>query len=282
MLGYLPDIPDVRKEVTHYYNSVFRCDESIGAVLKALKESGLEDNTLVIFLSDHGASFPFSKAQCYLNSTKTPLIIRWPGITDRGVTTLDQLISGTDLMPTILDAAGLPVPENLDGTSFAPLILEKGFKERDYLLTSFYQIFGNRRFPMRCLQNKDYGYIYNFWSDGITRISGDATGGLTWKAMIKAAETDPEIAKRVNLYKYRVREEFYNFKNDPDGLTNLIDDPVYSGMINEFRDRMLIEMKKCKDPAYETYRDRDKPGTIESFMKQQQEKAKHTKPVVKF
>ena len=135
---------------------------------------------------------------------------------------------------------------------------------------------------MRCLQSKDYGYIYNFWSDGITQMTGDATGGLTWKAMIKAAETDPEIAKRVELYRHRVREEFYDFKNDPDGLTNLIDDPVYSDKIKEFRERMLVEMKKCKDPAFETYRDRDKPGTIENFMKQQQEKAKHTKPVVKF
>jgi N-sulfoglucosamine sulfohydrolase len=282
MLGYLPDIPDVRKEVTHYYNSVFRCDQNIGAVLKALKESGLEDNTLVIFLSDHGASFPFSKAQCYLNSTKTPMIIWWPGITDPGDATFDQLISGTDLMPTILETAGLPVPENLDGTSFAPILLKKGYKEREYLLTSFYQIFGKRRYPMRCLQSKDYGYIYNFWSDGITQMSGDATGGLTWKAMIKAAETDPEIAKRVELYRHRVREEFYDFKNDPDGLTNLIDDPVYSDRIKEFRERMLVEMKKCKDPAFETYRDRDKPGTVENFMKQQQEKAKHTKPVVKF
>lgn len=282
MLGYLPDIPDVRKEVTQYYNSVYRCDQNLGAVLKALKESGLENNTLVIFLSDHGASFPFSKAQCYFNSTKTPLIIRWPGITDPGSTNIDHLISGTDLMPTILEAAGVPVPKGLDGTSFVPLLLNKEYTGRSYLLTSFYQIFEKKRFPMRCLQNKEFGYIYNFWSDGSTAMTGDATGGLTWKAMLKAAGTDPVIAGRVELYKHRVREEFYDLKNDPNGLKNLIDDPAFADKIKEFREMMPIEMKKCNDPAFEAYKARNKAGAIENFMEMQRKKAKSTKSNVSF
>ena len=88
---------------------------------------------------------------------------------------------------------------------------------------------------MRCIQDENFGYIYNFWSDQKTGIRGDATGGLTWKAMLKAAETDPEIAKRVALYKYRVPEEFYNFKEDPDGLVNLIDDPAYAAEIKKLQ-----------------------------------------------
>ena len=282
MLGYLPDIQDVRKEVAQYYNSVYRCDQNIGAVLEALKESGFESNTLVIFLSDHGASFPFSKAQCYLNSTKTPMIIRWPGVTDTGLTNIDNLISGTDIMPTILEAAGLPVPADLDGRSFTPLLLKNKYEGRSFLFTSFYQIFGNRRYPMRCLQNKEFGYIYNFWSDGSTAMSGDATGGLTWKAMLKAAETDQKIAGRVELYRHRVREEFYDLKNDPEAFNNLVDDPAYSVKIKEFREMMLKEMKKYNDPAYEAYKDRNKAGTIDSFMEMQREKAKTTKSNVRF
>jgi N-sulfoglucosamine sulfohydrolase len=282
MLGYLPDIPDVRKEVTQYYNSVYRCDQSIGAVLKALKESGLERNTLVIFLSDHGASFPFSKAQCYLNSTKTPMIIRWPGITKPGSANINPLISGTDIMPTLLEAAGLNVPEKLDGRSFAPLLLKKEYERRSFLFNSFYQIFEKKRYPMRCIQNKEFGYIYNFWSDGSTEMRGDATGGLTWKAMVKAAETDMQIAKRVELYRHRVREEFYDLKNDPDCYNNLIDDPAYAINIKEFKEMMLKEMKKYNDPAYEAYRDRNKAGAIESFMEMQRGKAKRTKSNVSF
>ena len=282
MLGYLPDIPDVRKEVTEYYNTVYRCDQNIGAVLKALKESGLENNTLVIFLSDHGASFPFSKAQCYLNSTKTPLIIRWPGITQPGTVNTDQLISGTDIMPTILQAAGVPVPKGLDGASFVPLLLNGKYTGRSYLLTSFYQIFEKKRFPMRCLQNMEFGYIYNFWSDGTTAMAGDATGGLTWKAMVRAAETDPAIAARVELYRHKVKEEFYDLNKDPDGYNNLANDPAYTEKIKEFREIMLKEMERCNDPAFETFRDRSQPGVVDRFMEQQRNKAKSTKTNVNF
>jgi N-sulfoglucosamine sulfohydrolase len=283
VLGYLPDIPDVRKEVAQYYNSVHRSDQSIGAVLNALKESGLEENTLIIYLSDHGAAFPFAKSQCYLNSTKTPLIISWPGKTTPGMVDNNHLVSGIDLMPTILEAAGLTIPENLDGTSFLPILLmDNKFEGNSSVFTAYYQIFAKIRYPMRSIQNKDFGYIYNFWSDGTRIMKGDATGGITWKAMVKAADTDPEIAKRVELYRHRVKEEFYDLKNDPDALINLIDDPAYSGKINEFRELMLQAMQQYNDPAYEAYLNRNEEGRIKVFMDLQDEKAKKTKPNVRF
>jgi N-sulfoglucosamine sulfohydrolase len=282
IFGYLPDIPDVRKEVAQYYNSVHRGDESIGAVLKALEESGLKDNTLIIFLSDHGAAFPFSKSQCYLNSAKTPLIIRWPGKTEPGTIDNDHLVSGIDFMPTILEAAGITMVPDMDGVSFLPILLKDNFEGRPYVFNTYYQIFAKIRYPMRSIQDKEFGYIYNFWSDGARTMTGDATGGITWKAMVKAGETDSEIAKRVELYRHRVKEEFYDLKNDPDALKNMIDDPVYSNKINEFRERMLQSMKQYNDPAYEAYRDRDKKGSVEAFMDLQDEKAKKTKPNVRF
>lgn len=282
MPGYLPDIPDVRKEVTQYYNSVYRCDQSIGGVMRAIKDNDLEDNTLIIFLSDHGASFPFAKAQCYLNSTKTPLIIKWPGVIVPGSVEKEHLISLIDLMPTILEAVNIEAPSGLDGESILPLLLNEEYDGNEFVFTSFYQLFSRRRNPMRCIQNDRYGYIYNFWHDGKYSMSGDATGGLAWRAMITAAETDPEIAKRVELYKYRVREEFYDFRNDPDGLNNLINDSEYKDEIIKFRKAMLEHMKKYQDPAYEAYRDRIKPGVIEEFMKSQMEKAKQIRPNVHF
>ncbi len=282
MLGYLPDIEKVRKEVAQYYGNVYRCDQNIGAVLKALEESGLENNTLVIFLSDHGAAFPFSKSQCYLNSTKTPLIIKWPGKIKAGSVDSLHFITGIDLMPTIMEIAGLPLIPKLDGESFLPILQNKTQKDRAYAYSSFYQVFSKTRYPMRCLQNENFGYIYNFWSDHQLQISGDATGGITWKAMIEAAKTDPEIAKRVELYRYRVPEEFYDFKNDPNGLINLANDPAYTNELNKFREKMLEAMKKYDDPAYEAYRDRDEPGILKQFMEAQRMKAKNTKPVERF
>ena len=70
--GFLPDILDVRLEIAEYYNSVRRCDDTVGRLLDALDEAGAAENTLVMFLSDNGMAFPFAKTNCYLNSTRTP------------------------------------------------------------------------------------------------------------------------------------------------------------------------------------------------------------------
>src|SRR2546423_8342070 len=77
--GFLPDLPDVRAEMAQYFSSAYRCDQTIGEILRALDESGFADNTLVMFISDNGISMPFAKSNCYLTSTRTPLIVRWPG-----------------------------------------------------------------------------------------------------------------------------------------------------------------------------------------------------------
>jgi len=135
---------------------------------------------------------------------------------------------------------------------------------------------------MRCLQDNNFGYIYNFWSDGELNISGDALGGLTWKAMVEAAKNDPEIAKRVELFRHRVPEEFYDFRNDPDALHNLVNDPAYAGEIQKFRDKMLKEMRHYNDPALSAFSNRDQPGVVKEFMKQQKIKAGQTGQDAKF
>ena len=277
-LGYLPDLEDVRKEVAQYYGSVYRCDQNIGAVLEALGESGLEQNTVVVFLSDHGAAFPFSKAQCYLNSTKTPLIVKWPGRIEPGSVDTTHFVTGIDLMPTIMEAVGLPPLPGFDGRSFLPVLFGQAQENREFAYSTFYQIFAKTRYPMRCLSSAKYQYIYNFWADHRTEMAGDATSGLTWKAMLEAAETDPEVAGRVELYRYRVPEELYDVEADPDGLHNLVGDPAHARVLDELRERMLGMMEQYDDPAEEAYRHRDTPRVLEQFMEDQRRKARATKP----
>lgn len=74
--SFLEAIPKVRQEVAQYFTSVARFDVSFGAVLSLLKEAGQEEKTVVAFLSDHGMSFPYSKATLYRNGTWSPLLIR--------------------------------------------------------------------------------------------------------------------------------------------------------------------------------------------------------------
>jgi len=210
------------------------------------------------------------------------LIVKWPGTIPAGSVDSSHFVSGIDLMPTVMEIAGLPLVPGLDGRSFLPLLHNEEQENREYAYSSFYQIFARVRYPMRCVQNKDFGYIFNFWSDHQLEIRGDATGGLTWRSMLEAAETDLEIAARVELFKYRVPEEFYNFKDDPDGLNNLVHDPAYAAELNKFRKQMVLMMERYKDPALGAFRDRDQDGVMDVFMEQQREKAKNTRPVEKF
>ena len=254
MPGFLPDLPEVRKELAQYYSSVHRCDQSMGAVLKSLEEAGLADNTLVIFMSDNGMAFPFAKANCYLNSTKTPFIARWPKHIKGGKRNNTDMISGVDFAATILEACGLEDKLETDGRSYLGLLEGKEDPEREnFVYTQFNLTSAFNAFPMRCLQTKKYGYILNTWSDGETLFKNEAQSGLTWKAMVRAAESDSSIADRCDFFQHRVPEEFYDFEKDPDALHNLIDDPEYADLVNEFRTKLNEQMDKFRDPLLEKY-----------------------------
>jgi N-sulfoglucosamine sulfohydrolase len=271
--GFLPDIPGVRKEIAEYYTSVYRCDEVVGSILEALDESGYRENTVVMFLSDNGMSFPFAKANCYLNSTKTPWIVRWPGKIRAGSVDHTDFISGIDFMPTVLEIAGLSLVEGMDGRSFLPLLQGKSQTGRDSVFTEFHQTSAKNRYPMRCVQTARFGYIFNFWPDGRTRMVMDSTSGLSFKAMQKAALKDRGIESRVRLFSYRVPEEFYHLERDPDALENLIQDSQYTDEIEALRQRLETCMAEAADPALEAFRHRENPDEIARFMQEQRKKS---------
>mgnify|MGYP003307677634 CR=1 FL=1 len=105
-----------------YYSSVRRADDCVAQILRALKESDQDEKTVVIFLSDHGMPLPFAKTAVWYHSTRTPLIIRWPGVIEPGRVDKKHMVSAVDLMPTLLDIIGMPHPEGFDGRSFAPVL----------------------------------------------------------------------------------------------------------------------------------------------------------------
>ena len=275
---FLPDLPDVRKEIAQYYSSVRRCDDTVGSVMRALHESGCAENTLIMFLSDNGMALPFAKTNCYLHSTRTPWIAVWPGRIKPGSVDRMHFISGIDFMPTALDAAGVSAPAGMDGSSFLPVLLGKRQYERDKVFTQFHQTSGRNRYPMRCVQNHRFGYIFNPWSDGKRVFKNESQSGLTFNAMKTAAQKNDSVAARVKLFQYRVVEEFYDFKNDPDSLHNLIDDPDYKKNIDEMRASMLDWMKNTNDPALQAFENRTSPEALKKFMAEQDLRAGRKKP----
>ncbi len=271
--GFLPDIPDVRKEIAEYFTSVHRCDESVGAVIEALKEIGLYESTLIMFLSDNGMALPFAKTNCYLNSTKTPWIVSWPGRVKPKTVDRKHFISGIDYMPTILEAAGLPSVPGMDGFSFLPLLFGEDQAHRSFVFTEFHETAANRRYPMRCIQDREYGYIFNFWADSETVFRNESQNGRTFKAMKVASESNDQIRDRLDLFLYRVQEEFYYFRDDPNALENLACSEERD-RIEKYRSLLADWMRRTSDPALEAFENRGSTRSIERFMEKQREKAR--------
>jgi N-sulfoglucosamine sulfohydrolase len=263
--GFVADLPGVREEISYYQNSARRLDDTFGRAMQALKESGFEDNTLVMFLSDNGIAIPFAKCNAYLASTRTPWIVRWPGVVTRGSVDKEHFISGIDFFPTVCEAICLPVPAGLDGSSFLPLLKGEEQPGRDKVFTQIDMKAGGDAVPMRCVQDKRFGYIFNPWSDG-TFWYRNNNEGLTMKAMVEAAPDNAFAAQRVNMFRYRALEEFYDLRNDPDCIHNLIDKAEYRGDIDNMRNQLHEWMKQTHDLLLPAFENRNSPEKLKSIL----------------
>jgi len=250
--SFLEDLPPIREEIAHYTNAVQRLDIAFGKAMAALQASGEMERTIVLFVSDHGMPFPFSKATCYRNGSWCPLIIRWP---DMGAPqTFGQMTQSIDILPTLLDILGIDKPE-MDGRSLLPLIQGKQPEHRDYIINNVNGVANGNQFPMRVVQTKTSALMVTLWSNGKNRLGGiDAMSGLSFKAMEAAAKTDPRIKKRVEQYTLGYPMAFYDLAADPDQRENAINNPAHKAEIKRLQDILMNYMVTTKDPQLENYK----------------------------
>ena len=264
--GFLFEDEAVREELALYYSSVRRADDCLNQVLRALKKSGEWDNTMIIFLSDHGMPLPFAKTQLYHHSTRTPLMVRVPGVTKAGSVDKRHMVSVLDLLPTVMDALGVKKPARLDGRSFYPVLKGEKQADRDYIIKQYHENSGRSRDPMRAIQTKTHLYLFNPWSNG-KRVFATATNGTdTCKRMIELAKNDKAMNERLNLYRYRVPQELYQVKRDPDCLQNLIGSSNNQEVKNKLQKLLEEWMVKTGDPILECFRKREDPAFVEAYV----------------
>lgn len=268
--AFLPDLPEVRLELAEYYSSVRRFDDSVGAILEALDASGAAADTLVMLTTDHGMPLPFAKTNCFLHSTRTPLIARFPGVTTPGTRDTAHFVGGIDFMPTFLEAAGVSLPADLDGRSILPLLRGESQAGRDRCFTQFHETAARGRYPMRAIHDPRYLYIFNPWSDGERSFNNESQSGRTWAAMCAAAAAgDAAIAARVRSFAYREMEELYDTAADPDCLQNLIADPAHAAAAASLRGELRAWMEQTGDVALGAFDGRHDPAILATFMAQQ-------------
>jgi len=269
--GFLPDLPGVRAELAHYLNSTRRLDDTFGKVMQALRESGSAKNTLVVFMSDNGIAVPFAKCNTWFHSSRTPLLIRWPGIIAPGATNNVDFVSTVDLFPTFLDVTSVKGPKELDGHSFVSLMKGSSSQQgpdegRKVVFTQIDCKAGGDAVPMRCVQDGKFGYIYNPFSDGQHWYRNN-NEGQSMRAMQEAAKSDPLVAARIELFRHRVPEELYDLEHDPDCLHNLIHAPGQQDAIEALQSQLVAHMRKTGDPMLAAFQQRTDRAAVDKILR---------------
>ena len=267
-----PEIPFLRNELAKYYDSVNRMDQVVGKLLHALEETGLDQNTVVIFLSDHGLAWDMSKWSLYPAGTKTPLIIRWPDKIEPAQYNRKSLVSVVDLAPTVAEICGLPPMEGVDGRSFLSLLCEEGSRwerteafscfnymnndaERDHTIASYSPDLYKREDqyrPSRALSSTDFNYIWNGWSDGNASLPRSMLGEFA-NFLRTNSEGSTQYTDRLNFITHRIGEELYDLRKDPGCLNNLADKKNSSHVLKEFRTKMVNFLRKTQDHELGNY-----------------------------
>ncbi len=242
---FLPDQPDVRQELAEYYQAVSRLDFGVGLMLDTLRKSGQADNTLVIFLSDNGIPFPGAKTTQYDPGLRLPLLISSPAQKRRGLVN-QAMVHWVDIMPTILDWAGVKAPP-LHGRSILPILEAEKPTGWDVVYGShvFHEV--TNYYPMRTIRTRTHKYILNLAHPLPFPFASDLYESKSWQGVLKRG--DRMMGERaVSAYVQRPREELYDLQKDPHELKNLATDPASKDVLADLRARLKGWQQKTRDP----------------------------------
>ena len=250
----LVDTPATRKQFRNYLAEINELDNQVGAVDALLHKYGLDENTIFIFTSEQGYSFPFGKWTCYDEGLHTGFVIRWPGTVKPGRVT-DAMCEYVDVTPTLVDIAGGKIPEGLDGRSFLPVIKGEtdSFKNEVYgIQTSRGIFFGPEYYAIRSIRNERYAYIMNLTPEATFKCMSTNPKKGWWMSWKEKAATDEFARRQVERYQKRPAEELYDIVNDPFQTRNLADDPQYAGEKARMRAKLLQWMESQGDKGQQT------------------------------
>jgi N-sulfoglucosamine sulfohydrolase len=252
--AYLPDLPGVRADLARHLGEISRMDGLFQKLIDIVRKRGDLDNTLVLFMGDNGMAFPHGKGSLYDPGLNVPLLARWPGKIKPGGTSR-ALISGEDITPTMLDAAGIDRPPVMTGISQLPVLTGQSSAIREH-------IFGARLYhgnsiltentkastwdQSRCVRSGKYKLIYNAtgWMEYWPVDSGNDPG---WREMVAAhaAKKLPPEMDRTYFSRPRPIWELYDLDEDPAELHNLADAPAHADTVRRLKvalqEKMMID-----------------------------------------
>ncbi len=272
--GFLPDTADSRSMLLDYADEINHFDTHLGKIIGSLDAAGELENTLIIVTGDNGMPMPRAKANGYDYGIHVPLIVRW-GQSNNGGMVIDGPVGFVDLSATVVEAAGLEIPDQFVGQSLLGLLtgdideLEYDravFSGRERHSSSRYQ---NLSYPQRMMRRGDFLIIWNAKPeldpagqarqivDGVLSAPHSAYFDID-DSMIKreliAKRDDPYFAPFFHLaVDKRPEWQFFNVTEDPDCLIDLANDPDYARVYAKHKEQLTETLTATGDPRVSGY-----------------------------
>ncbi|HKG01835.1 MAG TPA: sulfatase [Conexibacter sp.] len=235
--AHLPDTPETRADMASFKASARSLDQGVGAVLHALDEQGLADDTLIVLTTDHGLPFPGAKATLSDRGLGVMLIMRGPGGFLGGHVT-DALVSQVDLYPTLCELAGAPLPEGLSGTSLLPLARREVAEVRDELFAEL--TYHAAYDPQRAIRTRRHKLIRHF-GERLQPVLPNVDDSPSKELLVAAGWGEQP----------RPRLELYDLLADPGEMRNLAHDESCAEPLAELEARLDAWMRETDDPLLE-------------------------------
>ena len=245
---FLPDTKECREELAQYYQSVSRIDQGFGKLMEHLRESGKEENTIIIYISDNGIAFPGAKTTVYEPAIKLPCIIKTPELEKKGIVN-DAMISWVDLTPTILDMAGIETEKfHFHGRSFNGILDQNDPTGWDRVWAShtFHEI--TMYYPMRAIRKDNMKLIWNIAYRLEYPFASDLWISSTWQ-VIHQNDNMYFGKRKVDDYLFRSEFELYDLEMDPDEINNLANSDEYQEILESLQQKLRNSQKETKDPS---------------------------------
>ncbi len=237
--SYLPDRRGIRQDLAEMHGMVHALDDAVGTIIDALEAAGLDEETMVIFTTEHGIAFPRAKGSCYDAGIEAALLLRCPGVADDG-TRYDELLSNVDILPTILDLvdADSERPDDLDGRSALGLLTGGEYDPRTQLFAemTWHDMYN----PVRAIRTERYKYIRSFWHLPKVYLTKD----------IFASEAGRTVRETDGIPQ-RPYEELYDLHETPQEDDNVVFEPTYQDVRTDLSRRLYEWMSDTDDPLLE-------------------------------
>ncbi|MGV0743703.1 sulfatase family protein [Mycolicibacterium sp. XJ870] len=208
---YLPDTDAVREDLAQFYGSIAVADAKVGELLDTLAATGLDETTWVVFMTDHGPALPRAKSTLYDAGTGIALIVRPPRRAGIAPRRYDELFSGVDLVPTLLELLGVDIPREVDGLSHASNLIDhtedlRQVRTEVYTTKTYHDSFD----PIRAIRTKEYSYIENYAPRPLLDLPWDI------------ADSPPGRTLAGDVLAPRPGRELYDLIADPTESDNLL------------------------------------------------------------